>query len=469
MEFSNSDSEIFKILKLGNHAPKVDELSEPEVAIALPAPEARVIRRDDIPPVVPSISVAPSLPLVAITPIAPSKTNHGSAAMTMDDAPYNLPVVDLGAQPSLADSIVTNILGGGNTTEPTLGDLIFSKLENNTPVTSPVDQPVYKVAKKIKAQSVEPQTFFGRARKVLVYPVIFVVSFAFFYVLLNFSSLVSQVNAWFIKPEDEVVLQGDLVPFNEWMNGYYFAVGNRDLLDPSNDIDKDGLSNHDEFITRTNPTIADSDLDGTSDGLEIINGTNPWGKGAMTEAQKKLLEQLDVIKINNRINFNVVSIVDNESSNVQPKIDYDLNRPGQLSIPKLNMQVPLIWTKDPKDFDVDLTHGVVHYPGTALPGELGTVYVSGHSSDYLWKKHPYKQIFARINALEPGDDIFIDIYGIDGKTYNYRYRVTAENVYKPDDQAQFIDNSVAKLNLSTCWPIGTQKDRYVVSANLVSL
>lgn len=33
---------------------------------------------------------------------------------------------------------------------------------------------------------------------------------------------------------------------------------------------------------------------------------------------------------------------------------------------------------------------------------------------------------------------------------------------------QFIDNSGAKLiNLSTCWPIGTQKDRIVVSAILV--
>ena len=232
-------------------------------------------------------------------------------------------------------------------------------------------------------------------------------------------------------------------------------------------IDKDGLSNYDEFVMRTNPTVADSDLDGKSDGAEVIDNTNPWGNGSMTKQQKSLLEKIDLIKINNRLNYNVVSI--NDSEVLPPKIDYDLSKPGRLSIPKLNMQVPLIWTKDPKDFDSDLTKGVVHYPGTALPGEKGTAYISGHSSDYLWKKHPYKQVFARINALEVGDDIFIDIYGLDGKTYNYRYRVSAENVYKPDDQTQFIGNGQAKLNLSTCWPIGTQKDRYVVSATLVPL
>ena len=104
-----------------------------------------------------------------------------------------------------------------------------------------------------------------------------------------------------------------------------------------------------------------------------------------------------------------------------------------------------------------------------MPGEQGTVYISGPSSDYPWKKHPYKQVFARLNALEPGDDVFVDIYGIDGKLYNYRYQVVSENIYRPDDQTQFVDNSAAKLNLSTCWPIGTAKDRLVVTAILQSL
>ncbi|MBI4049743.1 MAG: class D sortase [Candidatus Doudnabacteria bacterium] len=303
-----------------------------------------------------------------------------------------------------------------------------------------------------------------------VYPAVFLAAFVFFYVALNFQSLISQIGGWFASAEDEQILGDDMTEYYAWMGGYFFSVRSQESLEPGQDIDRDGLSNLDEFVIRTNPIVADSDSDGFSDGIELINSTNPWGSGLLTEKQKKLAENLDLIMINNRISFNSAVVPGSQSQVLGvSKINYDLNREGRLSIPKLNLQVPIIWTKDPKDFEADLSRGVVHYPGTALPGEQGIVYISGHSSDYPWKKHPYKQVFARLNALALGDDIFVDIYGPDGKLYNYRYRVTSENVYKPDDQSQFVDNSGAKLNLSTCWPIGTAKDRYVVTAELQSL
>lgn len=306
----------------------------------------------------------------------------------------------------------------------------------------------------------------------MIYPIVFVVAFIFFYTILNFSSILNQVSGFFTKPQEAQILGDNLKVYYQWISGYYFWVNDNNLLDPNNDIDKDGLSNIDEFIMRTNPVLADSDQDGFGDGIEIINSYNPWGDGRMREDQIKLASSLDIIKINNRISFNVISQLPTQSnSNILgvSTTNFDLTRPGKLSIPKLNMQVPLIWTSDPKDFSTDLTRGVVHYPGTALPAQVGTMYVSGHSSDYLWNKHPYRQVFAKLNALEPGDDIFVDVYGLDGKLYNFRYQVVAENIYKPNDQAQFIDGSGAKLNLSTCWPIGTQKDRYVVSAILTNL
>ncbi|MGE5297840.1 MAG: sortase domain-bontaining protein [Acidobacteriaceae bacterium] len=327
---------------------------------------------------------------------------------------------------------------------------------------------LFEVLKHKEKKPQKSGSWLKKVRGLFVYPVIFVVAFAFFYVLLNFSSLVKQVSARFVKPQDEQILKQDLKPYYTWMEGYFFAVQNRDLLGPNNDIDKDGLTNADEYVMRTNPLIADSDNDGISDGLEIINGANPWGVGAMTEQQKKLSEQLDMIKINNRISYNAAAIVE-QSQKPAAKVDYDLNRQGTISIPKLSLQAPITWSKDPSDFDTDLTKGVVHYPGTALPGEIGTMYISGHSSDYLWKHHDFKRIFAGLNGLSAGDDIFVDIYGMDGKTYTFRYRVTEKNIFKPDDQAQFIDGPTAKLNLSTCWPIGTQRDRFVVSSELVPL
>ncbi len=301
----------------------------------------------------------------------------------------------------------------------------------------------------------------------LVYPAIFIAAFIFFYTVLNFPSLLAQTQGFFAPAQDEQILGDNLTEYYKWINNYYYAIGDKKLLDPNNDIDKDGLSNLDEFTMKTNPIIADSDGDGFSDGIEVINSQNPWGQGSMSAAQRKLAENLDLIMINNRVSFNVSQ--NNGIVAGEKKLNYDLNKPGRLSIPKLNITVPLIWSKDPADFDADLFKGIIHYPGTAMPGENGTIYVSGHSSDYLWKKNPYHNIFAKLNFLKPGDDIFVDVYGIDGKVFNYRYQVTGSKTYAPDDQTQFIDNSGSKLNLSTCWPIGTQKDRLVVTAVPVGL
>ena len=304
-------------------------------------------------------------------------------------------------------------------------------------------------------------------KKAIVYPLVFLAAFGFFYFLLNFSSIVSQIQGWFTKPQAEEILGEDLTEYYNWIGAYYFSVNDSKVLDPNNDIDKDGLSNHDEFVMHTNPVNADSDADGAFDGLELLAGTNMWGAGPAPEGQNKLAANLDPSLVNNRISSNTAAGAGHVSG--ASVIKYDLTKPGRLSIPRLNLQVPLVWSASAAEFDKDLSRGVVHYPGTAMPGEQGTIYVSGHSSDYIWKKNPYGQIFSQLNVLQPGDDVFVDVYDIEGQTHTYRYQVTVKNIYGPADQAQFIDNSTNKINLSTCWPIGTTKDRLVVSAVEVGL
>jgi HemK-like putative methylase len=67
-----------------------------------------------------------------------------------------------------------------------------------------------------------------------------------------------------------------------------------------------------------------------------------------------------------------------------------------LSIPSLSIEAPIqfIDKADEKTFQAALKNGVVHYPGTALAGEFGNMYIFGHSSDYIWSKGHYKTIFA---------------------------------------------------------------------------
>ena len=316
---------------------------------------------------------------------------------------------------------------------------------------------------------IEEKSF--NVKALFVYPAIFLAAFGFFYLLLNFSAIWAQVDGWFTEPQAVVQLGDETVEYYNWIGGYYFYVIEQKLLEPNNDIDKDGLSNMDEFTMRTNPTVVDSDRDGYPDGVEVINDKNPWGVGNITENQKLLAATIDTNVVANRIAYNAAAANQTASGTVSGTntFKYDLSKPGKLSIPRLNIQVPLVWSKDPAEFEQDLSRGVIHYPGTALPGERGTIYVSGHSSDYFWKKDAYSQVFTKINYLAPGDDVFVEVYGVDGKTYSYRYQVVGSSVYKPDDQLQFIDNSSNKINLSTCWPIGTSQDRLVVSAVEVGL
>jgi hypothetical protein len=63
----------------------------------------------------------------------------------------------------------------------------------------------------------------------------------------------------------------DILAFSTDPN--YAPAAGTETLD--NDCDNDGLSNDQEAIHGTDPTLADTDGDGASDGLEVANGTDP--------------------------------------------------------------------------------------------------------------------------------------------------------------------------------------------------
>ena len=127
----------------------------------------------------------------------------------------------------------------------------------------------------------------------------------------------------------------------------------------------------------------------------------------------------------------------------------------------------MIWSKSPDTFDDDLDRGLIHFPGTSLPGQVGVTYISGHSSNFAWRKSDYSYVFSRLNELDPGDEFFITVSRVGEDNLTLRYVVFAENKYKPDDQAQFTSSGNDSIvNLSTCWPIGSIAERYVVSARL---
>lgn len=150
-------------------------------------------------------------------------------------------------------------------------------------------------------------------------------------------------------------------------------------------------------------------------------------------------------------------------------LDINQNVPGELNIPANGIKAPLIFTKDTKNFDSDLTKGVVHYPGTALPGEVGTSYISGHSSGYAWQKNAYKNIFRKLGDVKDGTSFTITVTLNNGSKATIYYVVQSRQEFAANDQAQFVQTADARVALSTCWPIDTSSRRLVLFAKQTQL
>src|ERR1700722_6071761 len=78
------------------------------------------------------------------------------------------------------------------------------------------------------------------------------------------------------------------------------------------------------------------------------------------------------------------------------------NSPNVVIINSINVNAPITFeTKDSESqFLLDLRNGVVHYPGTALPGQEGNVAIFGHSSGVWWEIGNYKFVFTLLNKVK---------------------------------------------------------------------
>jgi LPXTG-site transpeptidase (sortase) family protein len=128
-----------------------------------------------------------------------------------------------------------------------------------------------------------------------------------------------------------------------------------------------------------------------------------------------------------------------------------------------------MWTQDPKNFDKDLQSGVVHYPGTAMPNQVGTTYISGHSSNYAWAKGNFNQVFSKLGDLADNTSIKITVVQKNGRDARLHYVVTHRKEFKATDQEQFLNAGKPVVALSTCWPVGSTAKRLVVFAELTQV
>lgn len=136
-----------------------------------------------------------------------------------------------------------------------------------------------------------------------------------------------------------------------------------------------------------------------------------------------------------------------------------------LSVPALGIKEAKVET-NAKTLNPDKALG--HYPGTALPGEIGTSFIFGHSVlPIFYSPKNYKSIFSTIGKLKKGDDIYISYNNTD-----FHYRVTGRKELSPEDvdplyvvTPRYL--STSNLVLMTCSPPGTKIRRLLVESELV--
>lgn len=139
----------------------------------------------------------------------------------------------------------------------------------------------------------------------------------------------------------------------------------------------------------------------------------------------------------------------------------------RLVIESLGIEAPIVYVSGTthRIFQEGLTKGVVHFPGTAKPGEFGNVYLFGHSSDFPWKDGDYKTVFALLPNITTGEKIRVS----DPEGRLFTYAVTSTLVVGPKD-VSVLDQHEKKtrmLSLQTSYPLGTALRRFIVQADFV--
>lgn len=142
------------------------------------------------------------------------------------------------------------------------------------------------------------------------------------------------------------------------------------------------------------------------------------------------------------------------SSDFNPNL---FSPPASLSIAKISLEAPIVFPETFQQINSFLLKGIIHYPGTAFPGEKGTILLSGHSSGFF--RGGYKNVFANLDKLEEKDEIIIKT-----PSENYYYQVFKKEILLPNEVKiiEYKNNEV--LILLSCWPVGTDLKRIIIQA-----
>lgn len=152
---------------------------------------------------------------------------------------------------------------------------------------------------------------------------------------------------------------------------------------------------------------------------------------------------------------------------IDPTITQEISADPRLIIPKLNIDVPIIFGSSLSQVMDAMVSGVAHYRiagASAYPGEIGNFVITGHSAGDVYSSNQYKYIFSGLERLDDGDLIYVNYNSV-----RHTYRVVRKEVIEPTNvQALVYDTDKPMITLVTCTPLGTSRYRLLVVGEQIS-
>jgi sortase A len=128
-----------------------------------------------------------------------------------------------------------------------------------------------------------------------------------------------------------------------------------------------------------------------------------------------------------------------------PRAPEPYNEIGSIRLPKLGIDSPLLEGITLTTLD----KGPGHWPGTAMPGQLGNVVVAGHRTSH-------GAVFRNIHKLVQGDEvIFATAEG------EFRYVVDRISIVQPDAMYIIAQTPERTATLFACHPPGSTRQRII--------
>lgn len=162
-------------------------------------------------------------------------------------------------------------------------------------------------------------------------------------------------------------------------------------------------------------------------------------------------EQVLGVSVQNKDNF--PAFISSWSRETQPNYDK-----FSLSIPKLKIEENNVFLDSN-----DLSKGIAHLPGSALPGEKGNVFISGHSA--FARFFPGQNApFAKLPDLKKDDEIIIEAGGS-----RFIYKIIKTKTVDPSDLSVIAapDKQGRYISLMTCVPPGLNFKRLIVLGKMM--